>query len=246
MRCTSITSYNECLTPKVWDFPNITRPFSIIYFVLGGSAYYTVDGTERPFQKGHLYILPANRTFSLRENPQDKFYAVYIHAFTSPEINFVMDIDVEKDGFVADTLELIRRYIRQPVSLCIHSLTDMLLHYLAQTEEKAELQLPEQIKAYIDLHFVRVFKNSDFSGDFNYSRSYLVKVFKEKYNLTPRQYAQQLVLKETVLLLREGVSVAHIADQLEFSSPENLSRFFKGCYGYAPTQYIKHFKDFPV
>ena len=73
MRCTAITSYNECLTPKEWDFPNITRPFSIIYYVLGGSAFYTVDGVERPFEKGHLYILPANQTFSLREDPEDKF-----------------------------------------------------------------------------------------------------------------------------------------------------------------------------
>jgi AraC-like DNA-binding protein len=71
-------------------------------------------------------------------------------------------------------------------------------------------------------------------------------VFKEKYSLTPRQYAQQLVLQETVRLLREGASVAEIADRLDFSSPENLSRFFKGCYGYAPTQYIKRFKDFPL
>ena len=246
MRCTSITSYNECLTPKVWDFPNITRPFSIMYYALGGSAFYTIDGVEKRFQKDHLYILPANRTFSLREDPKDKFYAVYIHAFTSPEIHCLMDIDVEKDDFVADTLERIRHYIRQPAPLCVHSLTDMLLCYLAQTEETANLQLPEQIKAYIDLHFVRVFKNSDLSGDFNYSRSYLSKVFKGKYNLTPRQYAQQLVLQEAVRLLREGVSVAEIADRLDFSSPDNLSRFFKGCYGYAPTQYIKRFKDFPL
>ena len=246
MKCTSITSYDECLTPSVWNFPNITRPFSIIYYVLGGSAFYTFDGVERPFEKGHLYILPANQTFSLREDPKDKFYSVYIHAFTSPEIDSVIDIDVRKDGFVADSLQLIRRYIKRDEQIYLRSLTDMLLSYLAQTAEMAKPQLPEQIKAYIDLHFVEVFRHSDLSGCFNYSRSYLSKVFKEKYNLTPRQYAQQLILKETVLLLRLGVSVAEIADRLAFSSPENLSRFFKGCYGYAPTEYRKRFKDFPV
>lgn len=244
MRCTSITSCDERLTPKVWDFPNITRPFSIIYYALDGSAFYTFDGVERPFQKGYLYILPANRTFSLREDPRDKFYSVFIHAFTSPEIDSVIEVDVQKDGFVKDTLDMIRRYIKHNVQ--IQSLTDMLLSYLAQTEKLAKPQLPERIKEYIDLNFVGVFRDSDLSGRFNYSRSYLTKVFKEKYNLTPKQYAQQLILKETVLLLREGVSVAQIADRLSFSSPENLSRFFRGCYGYAPTQYLKRFKDFPV
>lgn len=246
MQCTSITSYDEILTPSVWDFPNITRPFSILYYVLGGSAFYTIDGVERPFEKGHLYILPANKTFSLREDHKDKFYSVYIHAFTSPEIDSVINVDVCKDGFVEDTLELIRRYVKRKDPIYVHSLTHMLLSYLAQTEEKAKMTLPEQIKEYIDSHFVEVFRHSDFSSYFNYSRSHLCKVFKEKYNLTPKQYAQQLILKETVLLLREGYPVAAIADRLDFSSPENLSRFFKGCYGYAPTEYRKRFKDFPV
>lgn len=246
MRCTSIVAWDECLTPQKWDYPNITRPFSIIYYALGGSAYYTIDGVEREFQKEHLYILPANKVFSLREDTRDKFYSVYIHAFTSPEMDAVIDIDVHNDGFVADTLALIRRYIKHPEGICLHSLTDMLLSYLSQTAQMAQTQLPEQIRAYIHLHFVEVFKNSDLTDHFNYSRSYLTKVFKEKYNLTPRQYAQQLILRETVHLLRQGMSVAQIADKLEFSSPENLSRFFKGCYGYAPTQYLKHFKDFPA
>ena len=134
MQCTSITSYDEILTPTVWDFPNITRPFSILYYVLGGSAFYTFDGIERPFEKGHLYILPANKTFSLREDPLDKFYSVYIHAFTSPEIDSVIDIDVSRDVFAEDTLGLIRRYIRQNDPIYIQNLTQMLLTYLIQTE----------------------------------------------------------------------------------------------------------------
>ena len=247
MQCTSITSFDECLTPSVWNYPNITRPFSIIYYVLGGSAYYTVDGVEKPFLKDHLYILPANKTFSLREDANDKFYSVYIHAFTTPEIDGVINIDVSADGFVEDTLTLIRHYAKrcnEPIYM--HKLTDMLLSYLDSKQEMANPQLAEKIKDYIDSEFVDVFKHSDLSSHFNYSRSHLSKIFKEKYNLTPKQYAQQLILKETVLLLREGFSVAEIADKLDFSSPENLSRFFKSCYGYPPTEYKKRFSDFPI
>ena len=154
MRCTSIAIYDECLTPRRWNFPNITRPFSIIYYALGGSAFYTIDGVEKMFQKEHLYILPANRTFSLREDPTDKFYSVYIHAFTSPEIDTVIDIDVQADGFVADTLGLIRRYIKCGDGIHLQSLTDMLLSYLSQTDRMAEPRLPEQIRAYIDRNYV--------------------------------------------------------------------------------------------
>ncbi|MBE6605136.1 MAG: helix-turn-helix transcriptional regulator [Ruminococcaceae bacterium] len=246
MQCTSITSYNKCLTPAVWDFPNITRPFSIMYYVLGGSAFYTFDGVEKPFEKGHLYILPANKTYSLREDPSDKFYSVYIHTYTSPEIDSVIDIDVQADGFLKDTLELIGRYAQEAESGYLYHLTNMLLSYLAGREAMARPQLPERIKEYINSNFVRVFKHNDLSHHFNYSRPHLTRVFKEKYDLTPKQYAQQLVLQEALFLLREGGSVAEIAERLAFSSPENFSRFFKACYGYAPTEYLKRFKDFPL
>ncbi len=246
MQCISVGSYGECFTPKEWDFQDITRPFSLIYYALGGSACYTVDGTERPFEKNHLYILPANKVLSLREEKQDKFYLAYIHAFTSPEIDSVIDIDVTKDTFAARVLELIRIYVKQDDEIYVRKLTDMMLSYIAETLGEAESALPVKIKSYIDSNFVSAFRKNDLSRHFNYSRSHLSKVFKEKYNLTPKQYAQQLMLKEIVGLLFKGVSVADIAERLDFSSPENLSRFFKGYYGCSPSEYKKRFGAFPI
>ena len=228
MRCTSISSYRECYTPAVWDYPNITRPFSIIYYALGGCAYYSIDGKERQFQKNHLYILPANKEFSLRENNLDKFYSVYIHAFTSPEIDSVIDIDVNEDAFIKQTLDLVRIYARHNDEIYIRKLTDMILSYISELLGETEQTLPSKIKNYIDSNFVDVFRENNLSRHFNYSKSHISKVFKEKYNITPKQYAQQLILKETLVLLYKGLSVREISDKLYFSSPENLSRFFKG------------------
>ena len=246
MHCTSITSCNECYTPAVWNYPNITRPFSIIYYALGGSAFYSVDGIELPFEKEHLYILPANKVFSLREDPSDKFYSVYVHAFTSPEIDSVIDIDVKNDDFVLDVLKLVRKYAK--VRNCIHvgHLTTMLLSYVFEAAVEFEPPLPIRLKNYIDKNFIKTVKGNELAAKFNYSNSYLSKVFRDKYNLTPKQYAKQLLLKEAVVLLGKGTSVSETTEKLEFSSPENFSRFFKGYYGYSPSQYVKRFKNFPI
>jgi len=246
MQCISISSYNKCLTPATWDFPNITRPFSILYYVLGGTAFYTIDGKEKRFEKGHLYILPANRRFSLREDPNDKFYSVYIHAFTSPEIDSLIHVNVQEDEFLRSVLELTERYAKCDDPTYIHHLTAMMLDYLDKRQTLAKPQLPELIKEYIDFNFIETFKHNDLSERFNYSASHLSKVFREQYNLTPKQYARQLVMREAVLLLRESCSIAEIADRLLFSSPENFSRFFKAYGGCAPTEYARRFKDFPI
>ena len=246
MHCTSITSHGEHITPAVWNYPNITRPFSIIYYVLGGRAFYTVDGVERPFLKDHLYILPANKVFSLREDPSDKFYSTYIHAFTSPEISTVIDIDVKNDTFVFESLKLIRKYVKDKGNIYLRHLTDMLLSYIFEALAETDATLPIKIKSYVDTNFIKVLKNNDLSLEFNYSNSYLSKLFREKYNVTPKQYAKQLILKEAVVLLGKGTSVCDTAERLEFSSPENFSRFFKSHYGYPPSQYTKKFKNFPI
>lgn len=246
MRCISINSYSECYTPAVWYYPNITRPFSIIYYALGGCAYYSIDGKEREFQKNHLYILPANKVFSLREDPNDKFYSVYIHAFTSPEIDSVVDVNVQNDAFIFETLNFIRTYAQTNDCTHLKYLTDMLLSYIFEELIEAKLSMPTKIKSHIDENFIKVFNENDLSSKFNYSNSYLSKIFKDKYNVTPKQYAKQLILKEAVVLLEKGLSVCETAEQLEFSSPENFSRFFKGYYGYSPSQYIKKFKNFPI
>lgn len=246
MQCISIGPYGERFTPEEWDFPNITRPFSLVYYALGGSAFYTVDGIERPLEKNHLYIFPANRVFSLREDKRDKFYLMFVHAFTSPEVDSVIDIDVTCDAFVSHTLELLRVYVKNWHEIYVRKLTDMLLSYIFETRGGDERSLSEKIKSYIDANFVTVFKQNDLSRQFNYSRSHISKVFKEKYNLTPKQYAKQIMLKEIEKLLFKGVSVAEIAERLDFSSPENLSRFFKGGYGYSPLEHKKRFGDFSV
>lgn len=246
MQCTSITSYSECLTPERWNYQNITRPFSIIYYALGGNAFYSIDGAEHPFQKGHLYILPVNRVFSMREDPNDKFYAVYIHAFTSPEIDTVVEVDAADDPFVFQALQMIRRYAKGENAVCMRHLTDMLLSYVFEVLVPSDSSLPVRMKAYIDANFIEVFQTNNLSRRFNYSGSYLSRQFKEKYNVTPKQYAKQLILKEAVLLLERRLSVNETAERLQFSCLENFSRFFKGSFGYSPSQYRKRFRNFPI
>ena len=247
MQCSSILAYDECITPSNWDFPNITRPFSIIYYCLGGTAYYKLGNAERQFKKNHIYILPANTVYSLREDPNDKFHSVYIHTFTSPSFSGIIEADVKSDRLLDDLLELLRSYLRTPQAIYAKPLIEFIVSYVfASSKSSYPDMLEERMKEYIDLNFVEVFKNSDISHHFNYSCSHLTKVFKSVYDITPKQYAKQLMLEEITVLLRQGLSVSEISRRLDFSSPENLSRFFKAHFGCTPTDYVKKYKHSPV
>jgi two-component system response regulator YesN len=156
---------------------------------------------------------------------------------------------VNKYPFIKDTLLVVRKYSKvksDTNAVYIKSLTDMLLSYIFESLTETEESLPLSIKKYIDENFIKTFNESNLSDYFNYSNSYLTKLFREKYNITPKQYAKQLILENAVSLLKKGLSVQNVAEQLEFSSPENFSRFFKSYYGFCPSQYIKRFKNSPI
>ena len=247
MQCTSVSAFKECLTPNKWNFPNITRPFSILYYALGGTAFYKIDGEEHRFVAGHLYILPANKVFSLYEDENDKFYSVYVHAHTFPEIDKVIDVDTQGDEFLLDTLTLLRKYVASKSNADkVKGLVGLIIAYVCEKQSLSDISMAQKIKAYIEKNFVSVFKNSDLSGVFNYSSSYLVKIYKNEFKITPKHYAEQLVLRESVILLFSGMTINEISARLEFSSPENFSRFFKGYYGCSPSIYREKYKHFPT
>ena len=244
MQCSSVCLFDECVTPNGWNYPNITRPFSILYYVIGGSAYYTFGGEEKPFLRGHLYIMPAGEVFSLREDENDKFHAAYVHFYTTPAIKTVLDIDVSGDDFLCDAVSLLRKYVKCRMrALRVKSAVEMLLSYISESKTEKAPSLPEKIKMYVENNFVSVFKDSDLSGVFNYSNSYLTKLYKTEYKMTPKQYASRLVLRECVTLLDSGMAINEISSRLEFSSPENFSRFFKSAYACSPSYYARKYKN---
>jgi AraC-like DNA-binding protein len=179
----------------------------------------------------------------MRELPYDKFYSVYIHAYTFPEINEVIEIDVSADAFLSDTLNMIRKYVKidRHDTTYVQRLTDMLLAYISNTAYRNDSPIHLKIKKYIEKNFINVFKENNLSIEFNYSNSHLSKIFKNEYNMTPKQYAEQLILKEITVLLHEELSVSDISRKLCFSSPENMCRFFKAAYGCSPSEYIRKF-----
>lgn len=240
MQCKTICLYGEAVTDSDWSYTDITRPFSVLLYILGGSAFYTIDGVETPLKKGHLYLLPANCTYSLREDPQDKLNRLYVHVFTTPEINCLIDVDVYGDTFVAQTLSSIRAFIGCEDSyLYVYHLTNMLLSYVCETVTEGKLPLHTRVHNYIDRHYIQIFQRDDLEERFNYSASHISKVFRQEYGLTPKQYAKKLLLEEIIAMMQQGLSVTQIAEHLEFSSPGNLSRFFKENCGCSPKEYLK-------
>lgn len=239
MFCSTVFDYNERYTDIIWDYPNITRPFSMIYYVVGGDAQYTIDNKTHTFEHNHLYIFPSNTKLSLYKKPEDKFYISFIHAALFPELTHVIDLDVKNDRFLSQIVSLIRQYIKKANTIYVRKLTELLVSYISEQSESTVSSLGYKIKSYIDENYLTVFTKNNLAEVFNYSNSHITRVFKETFNVTPSQYCTKLIAKRILNLIEENYSVSQIAIMLDFSSPENLSRFFKKHMGSSPSKYKK-------
>ena len=70
--------------------------------------------------------------------------------------------------------------------------------------------------------------------------SYLDRLFKEKFDLSPKKYIIQLKINYARNLLESGVySVSEAAEELHFSDVYFFSRQFKEYTGRTPSEYTK-------
>lgn len=80
----------------------------------------------------------------------------------------------------------------------------------------------------------------DLASSNNISVSYLKKLFLLYANTSPKIFYNSLRAKEACHLLEEGLSVALVADKMNFSSPNYFSLFFKKQLGCTPLEYKRN------
>ena len=76
------------------------------------------------------------------------------------------------------------------------------------------------------------------------SESYLKRLFREKYGVSPKQYLIRLKINHACELLRLGrYTVTQVAEQCGFSDVYFFSRQFKEYMGITPTQFVQKYKS---
>jgi len=99
----------------------------------------------------------------------------------------------------------------------------------------------QKFTCYIDAHYARQdFQVADLCQEMNLSRSQLYRKIKALFGESISDYIQQVRLEKSRNLLLEGkLSVAEIAYQVGYSSPDYFSTVFRSKYNVAPSQIRK-------
>lgn len=95
----------------------------------------------------------------------------------------------------------------------------------------------ERVAQYIDAHYLSTLRLQDMCEAANLSEAYLIRAFELRYHMTPHAYLLNRRIQHAQKQLRNGASIADIAQQAGFSDQAHFQRVFKKHIAATPGQY---------
>ncbi|WP_105618443.1 helix-turn-helix domain-containing protein [Vallitalea okinawensis] len=134
------------------------------------------------------------------------------------------------------SLEEIKEWFNQAIS----NLQD----FISQKQDNQNVELINQIKAYMQEHYTEPLTLDIISDEFHISRSYFSKLFKDQMNTTFLNYLNEIrIEKASTLLIETKDNIVEIAEKTGYLNKQNIIRAFKKYYNMTPTEYRKKMKE---
>ncbi|GGF67513.1 AraC family transcriptional regulator [Wenyingzhuangia marina] len=216
-----------------------------------------------PFQKRqwnlnaeHLdFTLLVFREEFLNDFFSDKLFTYRLSYFYQLEFPLQMDVKNESLERYCMLLSEIKTELLKTRLDSVHIIRSLIYYLLQklnrQYSEKHQLSITKhennygfQFKQLIETHIEKKQRISDYTELLGISRITLNKSVKEQFNVTSTHLLKQRLLIEIKdYLIYSEMTVAQIADKLNFSEPNHLMRFFKSQTGMTTSEFLDDYQN---
>ncbi|WP_421848516.1 AraC family transcriptional regulator [Marinomonas sp.] len=125
--------------------------------------------------------------------------------------------------------------------LILEAMLVNLFTLLAAEQGEASTALPEnklyQVANYLNQHCLQDTSIEQISAEFGFSTGYLVRAFKRHFNMTPHAYRLNRRVQLGQQALKQGQTIADVAQTIGFSDQAHFQRVFKQRVAATPDQY---------
>ena len=248
-----VTAFADVLTvvnPRFEDRRRVNRRAHALCFAKSGKMIYYHNGKTFVSDRNHVLILPKGATYDSScieagEFPIINFYTT--DSFAPKE--FISFDTTSTEAYMAEFQKIEKVALIKPQNEFLSNmktfygiLNRLYKEYLHASEGKSYDVIKPAVH-YLEDHFTDPdLTNRLLAEKALISEVYFRRMFREKYDISPKQYIQNLRIKKAEGLLHsEYLSITSIAEQTGFSSVYHFSRSFKKATGYTPTEYAKLF-----
>ena len=227
---------------------NITR----VEYILSGNGIINSKNYSCIVSAGDTYILHQNdhhNYYSDNNDPWDKIW-VNIKGNLALELLRIYKLDdvilfknVDSSEWIYKMQEICKNntdpYVIQRKSSAVFC---ELIHFLSMQHKNNQNKSDflNDIRAYIDSHIYENISINDLCTHSNKSVNHTIRLFKEKFGITPHQYMIKLKLHAArTMLPSHNLSIEKIAEKVNFCNVGHFSDLFYKHYGMRPSEYRK-------
>lgn len=236
-------------------------PYANIHYVEKGSVEVIYGHKHYRACAGQYFILPPFKDHSYRIEGLDGAVLKWIEydgseseAMTNRIVDFNGSVVVTPpkaflNDFVVQLEACIRMESVYAKSKMVYELLidqlNCLKHSCIERVSRDKSDSLENLIQYINKHLDQNLKVADLAKYFGYSTSYLIKMFKKRYDMTPGAYIYQRRISQVKhLLISDDLTLDEMAAQCGFYDAAHLVRRFKDEEGMTPMTYRAEAKQY--
>lgn len=245
----NITSIGHSKDPAVTRFGAGVRNCYIIHYVISGKGYFNGN----PVQAGQGFLITPNMPehyFPDEKSPWEYLWFISNDEKMATLFEFFM-ADANTNIFnynygsaVKDLAGLLKKQDNPMVNS--FELLEMFLQIFKHqqseagcnhTKTNAEIYTDSAVK-YIQSNIHKAISVAELTEFLGVSQPYLFKLFKARFQTSPKEYILKQKLNQAQLLLKEtSLTVTLVANSVGFQDVLSFSKFFKSKTGLSPQNY---------
>lgn len=237
-----------------WQWGPGVRDHFLIHHVVSGRGTYTAGERKWDIRAGDTFIVWPYKevTYTADRNDPWEYYWVGFFGSDAPALLAHTDLSESKPVISVDFGDELRAALlaiynsRGQDDVALVKMTGYLYLMLSLLVERSgksppgsvSLEYARRAGEYIAMHYAEELTVEDLARQTGVSRSYLFRVFKKHYGLSPQEYLLEVRLKTACRLLRETDStIGMVAAFTGFQNSLYFSRIFKQRRGTTPSAY---------
>jgi len=227
-------------------------PVYLMEYVVSGKGDLVLDGDRHSLREGCLYWYGPGISCHLvtdREHPLVKYFFAFRCPEASPSDVYKMQrlfIGANRGGELVGNL--VKMLFDEACSsseeswrICCSYLDIIFLksarsQVREQHSKERAWQVFQTIKEHIEDNYLELSRMEDISAATHLNPSYISRLFKRYYHMTPYHFLLQKKMEHALDLLRQdNLNVQQVAEKIGFEDPFHFSRVFKKFKGISPS-----------
>ena len=212
------------------------REYYLVHIVLSGKGILKDKFGVHEVNKGELFIIRQGEVTVYSADRTNPWHYIWI-AFTGKRaFEFIRENSVYTCP--VDIMTKLLNFIESE-EVSVYGYISLIydLIYRLFSKKTARGDKVDDIKSYIDYHYMEELNVEKIAKNFNFERSYLFRIFKRKYGVSVKEYIMKTRMEHAMEFLQAGHSVGTVANMVGYIDEFNFSRAFKKYTGGAPSSF---------